>query len=154
MVHPNHQEIAKESFHQLSGKIHIPHMVMELAAKLQLNSKKMISVEELVNKNPIIDEFIIRLRWKDQIVDDCSIPSDTNLGKLPTHWWTRLATTTSIPPTTNTAAPPNNPPPEASSFTGHQKDLPRLKVASPGPHQSQSRQGRNSGKLEAERRKW
>ena len=62
MVHLNHQEIAKESFHQLSGKIHIPRMVMELAAKLQLNSKETILVEELVNKNPIINEFIVRLR--------------------------------------------------------------------------------------------
>ena len=135
MVHPNHQEIAKESFHQLSGKIHIPHVVIELAAKLQLNSKETILVKELVNKNPIIDEFIIRLHWKDQIINDCSIPSNTNLGKLPTHWWTRFATTiTSMPSTTDTAAPPDNPPPEVSSFTGRQKDLLRLKVASPGCH--------------------
>jgi hypothetical protein len=109
------KEHAKECF-KCSRDIRIPRVVMELAAKLQLNSKEKFSVDELVTRNPIVNKFILVSRWKDQIVDNPSIPSDSNLGELSTHWWRRFNDTTTTIPSIITSTPT---PPTTSSIASH-----------------------------------
>lgn len=123
----------------------IPCIVIELASKLQLTSKEVISIEELISKNSIINEFIIESQWKHQVIENSSILDNINLGKLVTHWWTGFTIPTpgippviAVPPIQTTAVTP----PLASTIINaasmsidsiaiteeHQKRLPTIKV--------------------------
>jgi hypothetical protein len=78
---------------------------MELAVKFQIKSPDKISLDEVLNKNPLVDDFISRSRWKSHIVQDTSIPSDADLGDVSTQWWTRFQATTSLPTPPQVVAP-------------------------------------------------
>jgi hypothetical protein len=67
---------------------------MELAVKLQIKPPAQISLDEVLKKNSLVDDFIARSRWKSHMVQDSSIPSDADLGDISTQWWTRFQAAT------------------------------------------------------------
>lgn len=63
---------------------------MELAVKFQIKAPDQISLDEIFDKNPLVDDFIAKSRWKPHIIRDTSVPSDANLGHISTHWWNQF----------------------------------------------------------------
>jgi hypothetical protein len=61
---------------------------MKLAAKFKLKSEAEISLEELLADNPVVNTFIQKCVWRESIVENTAIPSNTDLLDVSTHWWT------------------------------------------------------------------
>lgn len=105
--------------HNSSSEVHIPHIMMELGAKLCLKSADKISFDEVMGEDAVVNEFIAKSCWKEQIDDNSSILVDINIGESSTHWWTQFhptitpissaAVTTPIPPAAATPIPSINP---------------------------------------------
>ena len=68
----------------------IPRVVMEHAMKFHLKSKDEITVDEVLSKNNIVNQFLDMSSRKKQMIDKSTIPVDIALGESSTHWWTRF----------------------------------------------------------------
>ena len=76
----------------------IPRVVAEMAAKFQMWPKEEITSDQIFGKSDVINQFLCQAVWKDNLVSNLSIPSNTKLGNSTTHWWKRFQSTGLVPP--------------------------------------------------------
>ena len=60
--------------------------------------KEVITPDQIFGKSQVVSKFLPWSVWKDHIVSNSSIPSNTELGDSTTHWWKRFQSTGLIPP--------------------------------------------------------
>lgn len=70
--------------------VQIPCIVAKMASKFQLSSAEKITLDEIFGENNVVNQFLCKVVWKDNIVSNSSIPADADLGNSTTHWWKKF----------------------------------------------------------------
>ena len=112
-----------------------------MAAKFQMWPKEEITSGQIFGESDVVNQFLRQAVWKDNLVSNLSIPSNTELGDSTTHWWKRFRSTNLVsphphkPPITTTTStdtlPANRLPSTRIQPVSHRRQLSGIKRPSP-----------------------